>query len=45
MTRKNERRCVELTWDVGWWGYQDLNLGPLPYQGVGVPARTADLAS
>ena len=44
MTRKNERRCVELTWDVGWWGYQDLNLGPLPYQGVGVPARTAIFA-
>jgi hypothetical protein len=19
---------------LGWWGYQDLNLGPLPYQGV-----------
>ena len=22
-----------LTWGGTWWGYQDLNLGPLPYQG------------
>jgi len=33
MIRRNERRSVRLTWDAGWWGYQDLNLGPLPYQG------------
>jgi len=32
-----------LTWVFAGWGYQDLNLGPLPYQGVGVPARTAAL--
>jgi hypothetical protein len=34
---------VVLSWPLSWLGYQDLNLGPLPYQGVGVPARTAAL--
>ena len=23
---------VESSWPLTWWGYQDLNLGPLPYQ-------------
>jgi hypothetical protein len=34
MTGRNERCRMRLTWDASWWGYQDLNLGPLPYQGV-----------
>jgi hypothetical protein len=21
-----------VSWPLSWWGYQDLNLGPLPYQ-------------
>ncbi len=24
-----------VTWADTWWGYLDLNQGPLPYQGVG----------
>ena len=24
---------VRMSWPLSWWGYQDLNLGPLPYQG------------
>jgi hypothetical protein len=30
-----------VSWDVGGWACQDLNLGPLPYQGVGSQAQTA----
>jgi hypothetical protein len=25
--------CLQGFNPVSWWGYQDLNLGPLPYQG------------
>ena len=34
---------VVVSWPLGWWGYQDLNLGPLPYQGVGISAPLAAL--
>jgi len=30
-----------LTCALNWWGYQDLNLGPLPYQGVDLVALEA----
>ena len=30
-----------LTWVFAGWGYQDLNLGPLPYQGVDPPVLVA----
>jgi hypothetical protein len=33
---------VVVSWPLIWWGYQDLNLGPLPYQ---VPPRPRPRAS
>jgi hypothetical protein len=32
-----------LSWDVVWWACQDLNLGPLPYQGIDATAQVAIL--